>query len=51
MIFHRMNKARELTLLINSETPLIYIETWEEKRVEAMPTRSPEGLPEQRSSA
>ena len=31
-----MNKARELTLLINSETPLIYIETWEEERVEAM---------------
>ena len=36
MVFHRMNKARELTLLINSETPLIYIETWEEERVEAM---------------
>lgn len=31
-----MEKAKELMLLINSEAPLIYIETWEEERVEAM---------------
>jgi len=31
-----MEKVQELKLLINSEAPLIYIETWEEDRVEAM---------------
>ena len=31
-----MDKPSELRLLINSETPLIYVETWEEERVEAM---------------
>lgn len=31
-----MDKTKELELLINSDTPLIYIETWEEQRVERM---------------
>ncbi len=31
-----MDKAEDLRLLINSETPLIFVETWEEERVEMM---------------
>jgi AAA+ superfamily predicted ATPase len=31
-----MDKQQELYLLINSESPLIYVETWEEERIERM---------------